>query len=123
MYLTYSSGLRVSEVVRLKPGDIDVERYLLKDRQAKGKKDPYTILSQSALDVLQKYIEQHPPQKWLFPGQAEEKHITERMVQKVFEQALLQSNLQKKASLHTLRHSIATHLLGQARTCVTFRNF
>jgi len=111
LYLTYSSGLRVSEVVRLKPGDIDVDRYLVKVRQAKGRKDRYTILSQSALDVLQKYIEQHTPQKWLFPGQTTEKHITERTVQKVFEQALLQSNLQKKASLHTLRHSFATHLL------------
>ncbi|WP_342576681.1 tyrosine-type recombinase/integrase [Paenibacillus sp. FSL M8-0142] len=105
LYLTYSSGLRVSEVVRLKPGDIDVDRYLVKVRQAKGRKDRYTILSQSALDVLQKFIEQHTPQKWLFPGQTTEKHITERTVQKVFEQALLQSNLQKKASLHTLRHS------------------
>ncbi|WP_255223042.1 MULTISPECIES: tyrosine-type recombinase/integrase [Paenibacillus] len=111
LYLTYSSGLRVSEVVRLRLEEIDAERYLVKVRQAKGRKDRYTILSQSALDVLREYIKQHTPQKWLFPGQATGKHITERTVQKVFEQALLQSNLQKKASLHTLRHSFATHLL------------
>lgn len=95
LYLTYSSGLRVSEVVRLRLEDIDVEHYLVKVRQAKGRKDRYTILSQSALDVLREYVEQHPPEKWLFPGQASDKHITERTVQKVFEQALLKSNLQK----------------------------
>ncbi|MFF3925923.1 tyrosine-type recombinase/integrase [Paenibacillus lactis] len=52
LYLTFSSGLRVSEVVRLRQGDIDVDRYLDKVRQVKGRKDSYSILSQSALDVL-----------------------------------------------------------------------
>lgn len=70
LYLTYSSGLRVGEVVRLIPSDIDVARRVVKVRQGKGRKDRYTILSDTAYQLLQQYMELYKPKKWLFPGQS-----------------------------------------------------
>lgn len=111
LYLTYSSGLRVGEVVRLKLPDVDVERRIVKVRQGKGRKDRFTILSDAAYQLLQKYIELHKPEKWLFPGQTAGSHLNERSVQKMFEQVLSRSGIKKKVSIHVLRHSFATHLL------------
>jgi integrase/recombinase XerD len=104
LYLTYSSGLRVGEVVRLKADDIDRERQLIHVRQSKGKKDRYTLLSNVALEVLEKYIESIPLRSWLFPSGDSGKHITERTVQKIFENALAKAKLNKKASVHSLRY-------------------
>lgn len=111
LYLTYSSGLRVGEVVRLKTQDIDFERKTLRVSQGKGQKDRLTLLSDTAMDIVQPYLQQEKPEKWMFPGQHPERHITERTVQKVFEQARTASGIQKKVSIHALRHSFATHLL------------
>lgn len=111
LFLTYSAGLRVSEVVRLKPGDLDRERSLLHIRQGKGRKDRLTLLSPSALRLVDEYIQIYQPEYWLFPGQDSSKHVTERTVQKVFEQTLAESVVTKSVSLHSLRHSFATHLL------------
>ncbi|WP_245640216.1 tyrosine-type recombinase/integrase [Paenibacillus dakarensis] len=111
LYLTYSSGLRVGEVVRLTLSDIDEERRIVKVRQGKGRKDRFTILSEAAFMVLQEYMKVHTFEKWLFPGQPEGSHLTERSVQKVFTQALQRSGITKKVSIHVLRHSFATHLL------------
>lgn len=111
MYITYSSGLRVSEVVRLRLSDFDRERKTLRLRQGKGRKDRQTLLSDAAYAVVQHYVEREKPQDWLFPGQYEGKHLTERTVQKLFEQALARSGVHKPVSLHVLRHSFATHLL------------
>lgn len=109
--LVYSSGLRVSEVVRLKTEDIDSSRMMIHIRQAKGKKDRYVILSEVALQELRKYIKKYPTNDWLFPGGNEGKHLTERSVQKVFENAKNKAKIKKKVSVHSLRHSFATHLL------------
>ncbi len=109
--LIYSSGLRVGEVVRLRLSDIDTSRGTLRIRQGKGKKDRQTILSQQALHVLQRYLDAETPTTWLFPGQQGDKHLTERTVQKVFEQTKCKANLHKPVSVHSLRHSFATHLL------------
>ncbi|OWA35044.1 integrase [Saccharibacillus sp. O16] len=111
LYLTYTSGLRVSEVVRLKPEDCDRERKVVKVRQGKGRKDRQTLLSETAVEVLDRYMEQENPQNWLFPGQRADRHLTERSAQKVFEKALLQADIRKEVSIHSLRHSFATHLL------------
>ncbi|NGZ76905.1 tyrosine-type recombinase/integrase [Saccharibacillus alkalitolerans] len=111
LYLTYTSGLRVSEVVRLRPTDCDRERHIVKVRQGKGRKDRQTLLSEAAAGVLERYIEQEQPEGWLFPGQREGRHLTERSAQKVFEKALLQAGIRKEVSIHSLRHSFATHLL------------
>lgn len=111
LYMVYSSGLRVGEVVRLKTGDIDMERMIVKVNQGKGKKDRYTILSKKALDILIEYIKKYKPDEWLFTGEEPDRHITERTVQKVFSDTCKKSGIKKITSVHTLRHSFATHLL------------
>ncbi|KOY15570.1 site-specific tyrosine recombinase/integron integrase [Paenibacillus xylanivorans] len=111
LFLTYSSGLRVSEVVRLRCSDLDIERQTLIVRQGKGQKDRRTILSSLAWDMVQKYVTEYRPTRWLFPGQSSDRHLTERSVQKVFEEARQRADIVKKVSIHVLRHSFATHLL------------
>lgn len=110
-YLIYSAGLRVGEVVRLKTEDIDSNRMLIHVKQGKGRKDRYTILSQISLEMLRKYASIEKPKNWLFPGGKEGTFLTERSVQKVFKKACEKANINKEASVHTLRHSFATHLL------------
>lgn len=111
LLLIYSAGLRVSEVVRLKPNNIDEDRMLIHLRQAKGRKDRYTILSPIALKSLKDYLSVFQTHEWLFPGEKEENHLTERSVQKIFEVACSKANITKEVSVHSLRHSFATHLL------------
>ncbi len=111
LYLIYSGGLRVGEVVRLKSKDIDSERMLIHVVQGKGRKDRYTLLSVVALTQLRRYYRIYQPEIWLFPGQDPEKFLTERTVGKVFQNACEKAQIRKDASVHTLRHSFATHLL------------
>ncbi|TYQ15198.1 UNVERIFIED_CONTAM: site-specific recombinase XerD [Acetivibrio alkalicellulosi] len=109
--LVYSAGLRVSEVAKLKIENIDGKRNLIHVKGAKGKKDRYTLLSSTALEILREYFKKYKPESWLFEGSKEERHITERSIQKVFENAIFKVGIKKKATVHTLRHSFATHLL------------
>ena len=111
LMLVYSAGLRVGEVVRLKPEDIDSKRTLIHIRGAKGRKDRYSLLSEAALKTLREYWKQYKPEKWLFPGPDKERHITIRTAQRVFEMACKQAEVKKDVSIHNLRHSFATHLL------------
>ncbi|WP_308722238.1 tyrosine-type recombinase/integrase [Paenibacillus polysaccharolyticus] len=111
LYLTYSTGLRVGEVVRLRYSDLDIERQTIIVRQGKGQKDRRTLLSHLAWEIVQKYIAEYKPERWLFPGQSSDRHLTERSVQKVFEEARQRADIVKKCSIHALRHSFATHLL------------
>nr|WP_261771600.1 tyrosine-type recombinase/integrase [Paenibacillus xylanexedens] len=111
LYLTYSAGLRVGEVVRLHYSDLDIERQTIIVRQGKGQKDRRTLLSNLAWKMVQKYISEYKPDRWLFPGQFSDRHLTERSVQKVFEEARQRAGIVKKCSIHALRHSFATHLL------------
>ncbi|TFE19794.1 tyrosine-type recombinase/integrase [Cohnella luojiensis] len=112
LFLAYSSGLRVGEVVRLRLSDFDSERKTLQVRQGKGRKDRQTLLSEAAYEAVQIYVKQEKPGGgWLFPGQALGSHLTERTVQKVFENAVGKAQIQKDVSVHSLRHSFATHLL------------
>lgn len=111
LYLTYASGLRVSEVVILRPEDLDCSRGIITVCQGKGKKDRHTLLSQAAWSLVQTYIRKERPGKWLFPGQYPGTHMHERSLQKVFTDALHRSGVNKKAGIHVLRHSFATHLL------------
>lgn len=83
LYLTYSAGLRVGEVVRLRYSDLDIERQTIIVRQGKGQKDRRTLLSNLAWNMVQKYIAAYRPDRWLFPGQTSDRHLTERGVQKV----------------------------------------
>lgn len=111
--LVYSAGLRIGEAVRLKPQDIDPIRKVIKIRQAKGAKDRYTVLSGAAYEMLKTYMKQEKPLHWLFPGAEPTRHLTERTMQHVFERARGQLGLRSSATLHTLRHSFATHLLEE----------
>ena len=111
LFLIYSAGLRVGEVIKLQSQDIDSKRMLIHVAQGKGKKDRYTLLSEIALEQLRKYYKLYRPEKWLFPGQDAKEYITERTVQRIFENACTAAKITKKATVHTLRHSFATHLL------------
>jgi site-specific recombinase XerD len=95
----------------LKIDDIDSKRMLIHIRQGKGRKDRYTVLSQIALEELRLYAKKYHPQDWLFPGDKEDWHITERTMQRVFEAARDKAGIRKEVSFHSLRHSFATHLL------------
>jgi integrase/recombinase XerD len=111
LFLIYSAGLRIGEAVRIKKDDIDSKRMLIHIRQGKGRKDRYSMLAQTALETLREYVKKYRPEKWLFEGGKEGRHITERSVQKVFEKACRKANISKKVTVHSLRHSFATHLL------------
>jgi len=106
----YSAGLRLSELIELKVSDIDSKRGLIKIRQSKGNKDRYVMLSEKLLDTLRDYYSQYKPKSSLFEGQNKEKY-SPRSVQQVFKSALEKAGVKKDASVHTLRHSFATHLL------------
>ena len=106
----YSAGLRLSEAVNLKIADIDSERKLIYVRGGKGKKDRTTILSEELLNLLRKYFKEYHPKVWLFEGFNGEQY-SKRSVQKVFYEVLNKTNIDKKVSVHSLRHSFATHLL------------
>lgn len=108
---TYAAGLRVSEVVNLKVTDIDSKRMQIRIEQGKGKKDRYVLLSPVNLKLLRIYWQTYRPKTWLFPSYNYENPISVRSVQHVFERAKQKAGIQKKVSIHSLRHSFATHLL------------
>ncbi len=107
----YSAGLRISEAVRLKPGDVDPDRMIICIRQGKGRKDRITLLSKKTSEMILEYKDLYLPAVWLFPGQTPRKHISERSVETVFRKALKKAVIEKEATVHSLRHSFATHLL------------
>ncbi len=111
LMLVYSSGLRVGEVVRLRPDDLDTERGLLHVRQGKGRKDRYVMLSAVAVEAVEEYVRFYEPTRWLFPGARPRRHLHERSVQHTFARACRKAGIRKHATVHTLRHSFATHLL------------
>lgn len=110
LMLIYSSGLRVSEIVKLKADDIIRSKMRLKVRQAKGNKDRYTILSKVCLKYLEKYYKQYRPLNRLFPGR-NNKEMAIRSVQHLYYKSIESANIQKKGGIHTLRHTFATHCL------------
>jgi site-specific recombinase XerD len=113
LMLVYSAGLRVGEVVSLKPEDIDSERKMIHVRSGKGKKDRYTILSDVVLDVLREYWKAYKPRTWVFEGKIPGVPYSVRSAERVFEVAVRKAGIHKNVSIHSLRHSFATHLLEQ----------
>jgi len=111
LMLLYSSGLRVGEVVRLTPPDLDVDRGLVRVRQGKGRKDRYTLLAERAVDAVRLYRDAYPTNRWLFPGARPDRHLTTRSVQRIVKNAAAAAGIKKRVTAHTLRHSFATHLL------------
>lgn len=107
----YGSGLRLSEIIGLKVGDIDSKNMRIFIRQGKGKKDRYAILSQKSLDILREYWKVYKPKDWLFEGREEGSHLTGRGTQDVFKKAVKKAGIRKVVSIHSLRHAFATHML------------
>jgi len=111
LMLIYSAGLRVGESVRLKIQDIDSKQKLIHVRGAKGNKDRYTILSDVILEKLREYYKMYRPKDYLFEGGKGRVHLAERSVQNVFQRAVKVAGIKKQVSVHSLRHSFATHLI------------
>jgi integrase/recombinase XerD len=115
--VAYGSGLRVSEVVSLKVSDIDSDRMLLRVEQGKGSRDRYALLSPALVDHLRDWwrFANHEGQmfkgSWLFPGLNPIDHMTARHLSRVCKQTANAASIEKNVSMHTLRHSFATHLL------------
>jgi integrase/recombinase XerD len=109
--LIYSCGLRRSELLNLKPADIDSKRGIVIIRQAKGKKDRISPLSPKILEMLREYYTLYKPSIWLFEGQNSGEKYSEQSLQSVLKQALQKVGNTKPVTLHWMRHSYATHLL------------
>jgi len=110
LYLAYASGLRVSELVGLRINDIDSARMVINVRSGKGKKDRTVMLSVKLLELLREYFKEYKPRNWLFEGQFDEQYSV-RSVEQVFYKAKNEAKITKPCTLHSLRHSFATHLL------------
>ncbi|TDQ14610.1 site-specific recombinase XerD [Algoriphagus boseongensis] len=111
----YSAGLRISELINLKIKDIDSNRMQIRVEQSKGKKDRYTLLSPKTLKILREYIKVYKPIYYLFEGQGSTKDnpipYASRSIQATLKVSAKKAGVSKKISVHTLRHSFATHLL------------
>jgi len=109
--LVYSAGLRASEAIRLRSEDILSDRNQIRVVGGKGGKDRYTILAERTLHLLRKYYQEYKPADWLFPGQDPRSHMSTSTAERMLHQARKKSRINPNATLHTLRHSFATHLL------------
>lgn len=110
LMLVYSAGLRLGEVINLRLIELQPEQNRLFVRGGKGKKDRCTLLSDKVWALLQEYIQIHQPIEWLFEGQTGGQY-SERSVQEIFTRAKTKAMINPGATVHTLRHSFATHLL------------
>ena len=110
LMLIYSSGLRIGESIKLRKADINLERMSIFIKAGKGKKDRYSILSDKIILLLKQYLEFYKPDYWLFEGQDGGQYST-RSIQKIFRRAVAKSGVNPYSTVHTLRHSFATHLL------------
>lgn len=110
IFITYSSGLRVSEVINLKVKDIDLENLFIHIKNSKGKKDRITVLSEKIIIDLKKLICLKNKNEFVFETERGGKYST-RTLQKIFSDGLKKSDIKKEATFHSLRHSFATHLL------------
>ena len=108
---TYAAGLRVSEVVRLRVGDIHGDRMMIRVEQGKGGKDRYTVLSARLLTELRAHFRRVRPQKWLFFGLRRDTPLCTSTAQRAFDAAKKRAGITRAGGIHTLRHCFATHLL------------
>jgi site-specific recombinase XerD len=109
--ISYGAGLRASEVCNLKVKDIDSDRMLIHVDDGKGGRDRKAMLSPSLLDLLREYWRESRPEGWLFPGKPKITPLSPRQLNRAFTSAKHMAGISKPATLHTLRHSFATHLL------------
>src|SRR5712672_4775397 len=111
--VAYGAGLRAAEVVSLKVSDVDSRRMIIRVEQGKGRKDRNVMLSASLLALLRAWWRAARPQGWLFPGRDRVQPMTTRQLNRACHAAAQMAEIDKRVSLHTLRHSFATHLLEQ----------
>lgn len=117
--VAYGAGLRASEVTSLKVTDIDSERMTLRVEQGKGRRDRYAMLSPVLLERLRAWWRvghaqgKILPNGWLFPGLNKIDPVTPRQLNRAIHDAAEAAHIDKRVSMHTLRHSFATHLLEQ----------
>ena len=118
--LGYGCGLRAGEIVRLKAGDIDSAQMIIRVVQSKGRKDRHVMLPQEVLSLLREWWKARPTrfdadvpvrELWLFPGPRLGKHLTTRQLSRLFHKTARAAGINKPVSVHSLRHSFATHLL------------
>jgi len=109
--LVYSAGLRTSEAIQLRIEDILPDRHQIRVIGGKGDKDRYTILADKALLLLRDHYKEYRPVDWLFPGKEPKSHISPSTAQRILQRAREKAQINPEATLHTLRHSFATHLL------------
>jgi site-specific recombinase XerD len=107
----YASGPRLSELTHLRVEDIDSGRGVIRIHQGKGRKDRYTLLPPSLLQVLRTYWRAYRPAEWLFPGRDPNRPICRDTVEEVCRKAREAASIRKRVTPHVLRHSFATHLL------------
>lgn len=124
LMVVYSAGLRVSEAAALKIQHIDSKTMRVFVDCGKGGKDRYTLLSEACLCVLREYWKRYRPKHpegWLFLGTYNVSHITSRGIAFAFDEAVKRTNITKNVSIHTLRHSFATHLLEDGATLLQIK--
>ncbi len=110
LMLIYAAGLRRSELMNLKPGDVDMDRLVVFIRGGKGRKDRQSILAKQLIPMLKEYMKEYRPKRWLYEGKDGERYSAASM-QMVLKRAVEKAGITKHVKLHTLRHSFATHLL------------
>lgn len=119
--ILYGCGLRCREVRSLLIKDVDFERHMLHVRQGKGRKDRYVPLGENLCRGLKNYIASEVPYKWLFNGKDKHEGFSQKGVQWVVREATRKSGIQKQVTVHTLRHTYATHLLEEGLDIVSIK--
>lgn len=117
----YGCGLRCHEVRGLLIKDIDFDRNMIHVRQGKGRKDRYVPIGTNLSRGLRKYLDAEQPSRWLFNGKDHREPFSPRGVQWVVREATKRTKIQKHVSVHTLRHTYATHLLEQGLDIVSIK--
>jgi site-specific recombinase XerD len=107
----YGAGLRVSELVALRVGDLDADRMTIRVQQGKGSRDRYTLLSPRLLEEFRVYTTLDSPERWLFPSRGRQEPISISCAQRVWGRAKREAGVSKCGGIHALRHAFATHLL------------
>lgn len=111
LMLVYSGGLRIGETLNLKVGDINSERGVIEIHAGKGNKDRQVPLSRRALELLREYYKYYKPVYYLFEGETAGKPYSPRSAQNVIRRSVQRAGINKHVTMHTLRHSYATHLM------------